>query len=57
MEESPFYRDTWARVNLGAIYENVTCIKSIIPKGEGISYSGTLSNGKRRMDCYAACWI
>ncbi|MEI4803610.1 alanine racemase [Bacillus sp. NPDC077411] len=33
MEKSPFYRDTWIEVNLDAIYENLTRIKSIIPKG------------------------
>lgn len=33
MEESSLYRDTWVEVNLGAIYENATRIKSIILKG------------------------
>ncbi|MFD0769477.1 alanine racemase [Bacillus sp. CGMCC 1.60114] len=32
MEKSPFYRDTWVEVNLDAIYDNLTRIKSIIPK-------------------------
>ncbi|MEI4832410.1 alanine racemase [Bacillus sp. FJAT-53711] len=32
MEKSPFYRDTWVEVNLDAIYNNLTRIKSIIPK-------------------------
>ncbi|MCM3736940.1 hypothetical protein M3215_14265 [Bacillus cytotoxicus] len=33
MGKSSFYRDMWAEVNLNVIYENVTRIKSIIPKG------------------------
>lgn len=32
MEKSPFYRDMWVEVNLDAIYDNLTRIKSIIPK-------------------------
>lgn len=32
MEKSPFYRDTWVEINLDAIYDNLTRIKSIIPK-------------------------
>ena len=33
MGKSPLYRDAWTEVNLDVIYENVTHVKPIIPKG------------------------
>jgi len=31
--DQPFYRDTWAEINLDHIYENVQSLKNLIPEG------------------------